>query len=70
VVEGAGDHTCEYMTGGAVVVLGPGGHNLGAGMTGGEAYVLDPDDVLPERANPQLVECGRRLRPSSPRSAA
>ncbi|HYH48098.1 MAG TPA: glutamate synthase-related protein, partial [Acidimicrobiia bacterium] len=43
VVEGTGDHCCEYMTGGTVVALGPVGHNFGAGMTGGEAYVHDPD---------------------------
>ena len=43
VVEGAGDHCCEYMTGGTVVVLGRVGYNLGAGMTGGQAFVWDPD---------------------------
>ncbi len=43
VVEGLGPHGCEYMTGGAVVVLGPVGANFGAGMTGGRAYLLDPD---------------------------
>jgi glutamate synthase (ferredoxin) len=55
VVEGAGDHCCEYMTGGTVVVLGPVGRNLGAGMSGGEAYVLDPDGAAERRVNPQLV---------------
>ncbi|HET7483323.1 MAG TPA: glutamate synthase subunit alpha, partial [Actinomycetota bacterium] len=55
VVEGAGDHACEYMTAGAVVILGPTGRNLGAGMSGGEAYVFDPDRTLEERLNPQLV---------------
>jgi glutamate synthase (ferredoxin) len=55
VVEGAGDHACEYMTAGAVVLLGPVGRNMGAGMSGGEAYVFDPDDSLEGRINPQLV---------------
>ncbi|MDP8991763.1 MAG: hypothetical protein M3N31_01710 [Actinomycetota bacterium] len=56
VVEGAGDHLCEYMTGGTVVVLGPVGYNLGAGMTGGAAYVWDPDASLTARLNTALVE--------------
>ena len=56
VVEGAGDHCCEYMTGGTVVVLGPVGYNLGAGMTGGEAYIWDPRARLSGRFNPALVE--------------
>jgi glutamate synthase (ferredoxin) len=55
VVEGTGDHACEYMTAGAVVILGPTGRNLGAGMSGGEAYVYDPDARLAENINPQLV---------------
>ena len=55
VVEGVGDHACEYMTRGTVVVLGPHGRNLGAGMTGGEAFVLDPDERL---VNTELVELG------------
>ena len=42
MVEGVGDHACEYMTGGTVVVLGPVGRNLAAGMTGGELFVHDP----------------------------
>ena len=53
VVEGVGDHACEYMTRGTVVVLGPHGRNLGAGMTGGEAFLLDPDERL---VNLELVE--------------
>ena len=57
VVEGVGDHACEYMTAGAVVVLGPTGRNLGAGMSGGEAYVYDPERVLDANINPQLVAC-------------
>ncbi len=52
VVEGVGDHGCEYMTGGRVVVLGPTGRNFGAGMSGGIAYVHDPDGTFPERINP------------------
>ena len=59
VVEGTGDHACEYMTGGTIVILGPVGYNLGAGMTGGQAYVHDPDGALAARMNPQLVEAAR-----------
>ncbi|MGE5313595.1 MAG: glutamate synthase large subunit [Acidobacteriota bacterium] len=55
VVEGVGDHGCEYMTNGTVVVLGSTGKNFGAGMTGGTAYVLDADGVFHERTNHQLV---------------
>ena len=46
VIEGAGDHCCEYMTGGVAVVLGPTGRNFAAGMSGGIAYVLDEDDTF------------------------
>ncbi|HEX8972161.1 glutamate synthase large subunit [Oryzihumus sp.] len=53
VVEGVGDHGCEYMTGGTVLVLGPTGRNFAAGMSGGLAYVLD---LRPERVNPELVD--------------
>jgi glutamate synthase domain-containing protein 3 len=56
VVEGVGDHGCEYMTAGAVVVLGPVGRNFGAGMSGGRAFVLDADGGLAEQVNPELVE--------------
>ena len=56
VVEGAGDHACEYMTAGAVVILGPTGRNLGAGMSGGEAYVYDPEQRLEASLNRQLVD--------------
>ena len=56
VVEGAGDHACEYMTGGAVVILGSVGRNLGAGMSGGEAYVWNRDGKVADRVNHQLVE--------------
>jgi glutamate synthase (NADPH/NADH) large chain/glutamate synthase (ferredoxin) len=58
VVEGAGHHCCEYMTGGLVVVLGPVGWNLGAGMSNGIAYVLDPDGRLEARVNPEMVSAG------------
>jgi glutamate synthase domain-containing protein 2/glutamate synthase domain-containing protein 1/glutamate synthase domain-containing protein 3 len=59
VVEGVGDHPCEYMTGGTVVVLGPVGYNLGAGMTGGRAFVWDPGSQLTTRLNTALVEAAR-----------
>jgi glutamate synthase (ferredoxin) len=55
VIEGVGDHGCEYMTAGTVVVLGETGLNFGAGMTGGDAFVLDPHGLLAERLNPDLV---------------
>jgi glutamate synthase (NADPH) large chain len=56
VVEGVGDHGCEYMTGGRVVVLGPTGRNFGAGMSGGIAYVHDPERTFSQRVNPELVD--------------
>jgi glutamate synthase (NADH) len=56
VVEGVGDHGCEYMTGGRVVVLGPTGRNFAAGMSGGIAYVLDIHQVFPPRVNMEMVE--------------
>jgi glutamate synthase domain-containing protein 3 len=59
VVEGIGDHGCEYMTNGTVVVLGDVGRNFGAGMSGGEAYVYDPAGVLPLRLNDDLVAFDR-----------
>ena len=55
VVEGVGDHGCEYMTGGRVVILGPTGRNFAAGMSGGIAYVHDPDGTFAERCNMDLV---------------
>ncbi|MEX1323475.1 MAG: glutamate synthase large subunit [Synechococcaceae cyanobacterium] len=55
VVEGAGDHCCEYMTGGVVVVLGSTGRNVAAGMTGGVAFILDQQDGLASRVNPDTV---------------
>jgi glutamate synthase (NADPH) large chain len=55
VVEGVGDHGCEYMTGGRVIVLGATGRNFGAGMSGGIAYVYDPDDVFHRDLNTEMV---------------
>jgi glutamate synthase domain-containing protein 3 len=54
-VEGVGDHGCEYMTGGRVVVLGATGRNFGAGMSGGIAYVIDPDGDFAQRCNREMV---------------
>ncbi|WP_219729932.1 glutamate synthase large subunit [Sodalinema gerasimenkoae] len=59
VIEGAGDHCCEYMTGGVIVVLGPVGRNVGAGMTGGLAYFLDEDSKFPAKVNPEIVKIQR-----------
>ena len=56
VVEGVGDHGCEYMTGGKVVILGPTGRNFAAGMSGGVAFVYDPDGLLPHNLNPEMVD--------------
>ncbi|TVX91497.1 glutamate synthase large subunit [Mycolicibacterium porcinum] len=56
VVEGVGDHGCEYMTGGKVVIRGPTGRNFAAGMSGGVAYVYDPAGVLGENLNTEMVE--------------
>ena len=56
VVEGVGDHGCEYMTGGTVVVLGPTGRNFAAGMSGGVAYVLDDDGASPARVSQAMVD--------------
>lgn len=59
VIEGAGDHCCEYMTGGTIVVLGRVGRNVGAGMTGGLAYFLDEEGSFPTRVNPEIVKVQR-----------
>jgi glutamate synthase (NADPH/NADH) large chain len=59
VVEGVGDHGCEYMTGGVVVVLGETGINFGAGMTGGFAYVYDEHNRFPDRYNHDLIDVHR-----------
>jgi glutamate synthase (NADPH/NADH) large chain len=64
VIEGAGDHCCEYMTGGVVVVLGKSGLNFGAGMTGGFAYVLDIDRDFVDRYNHELIDI-HRISPES-----
>jgi glutamate synthase domain-containing protein 3 len=61
VVEGVGDHGCEYMTGGRVVVLGVTGRNFAAGMTGGVAYVYDADDTFAVRLNRELVTATRDI---------
>ena len=67
VVEGVGDHGCEYMTGGRVVVLGPTGRNFAAGMSGGVAYVLDTDGAFALNCNIEMVdlEHARRSRTRS-----
>ena len=59
VIEGAGDHCCEYMTGGVVVVLGSTGRNVGAGMTGGLAYILDESENFADKVNPEIVSIQR-----------
>lgn len=59
VVEGAGDHCCEYMTGGQITVLGDTGYNFGAGMTGGFAYVLDQKNQFVDQYNHELVDIHR-----------
>jgi glutamate synthase domain-containing protein 3 len=56
VVEGVGDHGCEYMTGGRVLVLGKTGRNFAAGMSGGTAYVFDVDGLFERRCNPEMVD--------------
>ncbi|MBT5581896.1 MAG: glutamate synthase subunit alpha, partial [Acidimicrobiaceae bacterium] len=55
VVEGVGDHACEYMTGGRAVILGPTGRNFAAGMSGGMAFVHDPEGIFPRRLNTEMV---------------
>ncbi|KAK7396178.1 hypothetical protein VNO78_16993 [Psophocarpus tetragonolobus] len=63
VVEGTGDHCCEYMTGGCVVVLGKVGRNVAAGMTGGLAYILDEDNTLIPKVNREIVKIQRLSAP-------
>ena len=58
-MEGIGDHGCEYMTGGMVVILGSTGNNFGAGMTGGRAYVFDEQETFLSVLNTQLVTATR-----------
>ncbi len=67
VIEGAGDHCCEYMTGGVVVVLGPVGRNVGAGMTGGLAYFLDEMGDFAPKVNPEIVKIQRVTSPAAAR---
>ncbi len=64
VIEGAGDHCCEYMTGGIIVVLGQVGRNVGAGMTGGLAYFLDEDGSFPAKVNREIVKLQRVITPA------
>ncbi|XP_047323028.1 ferredoxin-dependent glutamate synthase 1, chloroplastic/mitochondrial-like [Impatiens glandulifera] len=64
VVEGTGDHCCEYMTGGCVVVLGKVGRNVAAGMTGGLAYILDEDDTFVPKVNGEIVKIQRVVAPA------
>ncbi|MGB3509170.1 MAG: glutamate synthase-related protein [Microcoleaceae cyanobacterium] len=64
VIEGAGDHACEYMTGGVVVCLGKAGRNVGAGMTGGIAYFLDEVGDFPARVNNEIVSIQRVSTPA------
>ena len=59
VVEGTGDHPCEYMTGGEVIILGKTGINFGAGMTGGVAFVYDKEHEFVDKINPELIEIRR-----------
>merc|ERR1719416_48212 len=59
VAEGAGDHCCEYMTGGVVVMLGSVGRNVGAGMTGGIGYFYDTDGSFQEKVNGEIVKVQR-----------
>merc|ERR1712179_333254 len=56
VVEGVGDHGCEYMTGGRVIILGPTGRNFAAGMSGGIAYIFDPNNEFPVKCNKSSVD--------------
>ena len=64
VVTGAGDHCCEYMTGGVIVVLGKAGRNVGAGMTGGLAYFLDEDASFSAKVNREIVKIQRVISPA------
>ena len=56
VVEGVGDHGCEYMTGGRALILGKTGRNFAAGMSGGIAWVYDPEDTFTENCNTEMVD--------------
>jgi glutamate synthase (NADPH/NADH) large chain/glutamate synthase (ferredoxin) len=63
VIEGTGDHACEYMTGGVAVILGETGRNFGAGMTNGVAYVYDPENKFEHRYNAELIKIERVIEP-------
>jgi glutamate synthase (ferredoxin) len=63
VIEGTGDHACEYMTGGVAVILGETGRNFGAGMTNGVAYVYDPENKFEHRYNAELIKVERVIEP-------
>ncbi len=63
VVEGTGDHCCEYMTGGVAVVIGPTGRNFAAGMSGGMAFVFDEDQDFPQRCNLEMVDLEPLMEP-------
>jgi glutamate synthase (NADPH/NADH) large chain len=71
VVEGLGNHGCEYMTGGTVVVLGETGQNFAAGMSGGVAYIYDPDGTFEQSCNPSMVTLEKvekeNIQPKGPR---
>ena len=67
VVEGVSDNGCEYMTGGVVVVMGLTGRNFAAGMTGGMAFVYDPDGTFVNRCNTELVDVDRLTHPGMKR---
>ncbi|MBW7893067.1 MAG: glutamate synthase subunit alpha, partial [Chitinophagaceae bacterium] len=56
VIEGVGDHGCDYMTGGCVVILGDTGRNFAAGMSGGIAYVYDVKDQIAQNCNPEMID--------------
>jgi len=62
VVEGSGDHTCEYMTGGVIVILGNTGNNFGAGMTGGLSFIYDEDNSFKNKINSQSVEIDKIIK--------
>ena len=59
IIEGSGDHTCEYMTGGSIIVLGKTGNNFGAGMTGGLSFVYDKDNTFAKKINTESVEIAK-----------
>jgi glutamate synthase (ferredoxin) len=64
VIEGTGDHACEYMTGGCIVAIGKVGRNVAAGMTGGLGYFLDEDDTFPTKVNKEIVKMQRVTAPA------